>query len=242
MRLRLYLINASHPCGAAVKALAIKGLDYKAVEWPPVLYAPIQRALFGARTVPSLRIDRTEKISGSTAIMRRLDELSPDPPLFPADPERRAAVEEAESWGDRVFQPVGRTLLWAAFINDVGAMPSYREGSKIPLPGFAVRASMPLMARVGVRVNRTGDEPARRALAELPSQLDRIDGYIEAGTVGDADHPNAADLQIASTLWLMMTIGDVRPLIDGRPCAELALQLFPSWPGQVPAGALPPAG
>jgi glutathione S-transferase len=235
MRLRLYLINGSHPCGTVVRALSLKGLDYKVVEWPPVVHAPIQRALFGARTVPSLRIDRTEKVSGSTSIMHRLDELVPEPPLFPS-----AEVEDAERWGDRVFQPVGRTLLWAAFINNTAAMPSYTEGSKIPLPSAAVRATMPLMARIGVRVNRTGDEPARRALAELPSQLDQVDGYIEAGTIGDAEHPNAADLQIASTIRLLMTIGDVRPVIDGRPCAELALKLFPSWPGHVPAGALKP--
>jgi glutathione S-transferase len=235
MRLRLYLINGSHPCGTVVRALSLKGLDYKVVEWPPVVHAPIQRALFGARTVPSLRIDRTEKISGSTSIMHRLDELVPEPPLFPS-----AEVEEAERWGDRVFQPVGRTLLWAAFINNTSAMPSYTEGSKIPLPSAAVRATMPLMARIGVRVNRTGDEPARRALAELPSQLDQVDGYIEAGTIGDAEHPNAADLQIASTIRLLMTIGDVRPVIDGRPCADLALKVFPSWPGHVPAGSLKP--
>jgi hypothetical protein len=35
-----------------------------------------------------------------------------------------------------------------------------------------------------------------------------------------------------------MTIGDVRPLIDRRPCGRLALELFPSWPGHVPAGSL----
>lgn len=235
MRLRLYLINGSHPCGVAVKALSIKGLDYKVVEWPPVLHAPIQRVIFGARTVPALRIDRGEKISGSTSIMHRLDQLVPAPPLFGS-----AAVEDAERWGDRVFQPVGRTLLWAAFLNNTAAMPSYTEGSRIPLPAVAVRASTPLMARIGARLNRTGDKQARRALAELPSQLDQVDGYIAAGTIGDGEHPNAADLQISSTVRLLMTIGDVRPLIDGRPCAELALKLFPSWPGHVPAGSLRP--
>jgi glutathione S-transferase len=34
----------------------------------------------------------------------------PEPPLFPADPDRRAAVEEAERWGERVLQPVPRQL------------------------------------------------------------------------------------------------------------------------------------
>src|SRR5436305_9047556 len=57
--------------------------------------AHVQKALFGARTVPGLKIDG-EKISGSRAIMRRLDQLVPDPPLFPRDPEACARVEEAE--------------------------------------------------------------------------------------------------------------------------------------------------
>jgi hypothetical protein len=36
-----------------------------------------------------------------------------------------------------------------------------------------------------------------------------------------------------------MTLGDIRPLIEGRPCAALAERWF--WPsaGSAPAGALP---
>jgi hypothetical protein len=32
---------------------------------------------------------------------------------------------------------------------------------------------------------------------------------------------------------------DVKPLLDGRPCLALALRLFPSYAGHLPAGALP---
>jgi glutathione S-transferase len=241
MRLKLYVVHGSHPCAAVEKALQIKGLEYAKVEYPPTLHGPIQRVRFGARTVPSLRIDGTEKISGSRAIMRRLDQLEPSPLLYPADPDERAAVQDAERWGDETFQPVGRTLIWAAFLHDPGAMVSYTEGSKLPLPPFAIRASGPGVARIAARVNRTGDEPARRDLGLLPGYLDTIDGYIAAGTIGDAEHPNAADLQILSTIALLLTIEDVRPLIDGRPCADLARALFPNTPGRLPAGALPAA-
>ena len=55
--------------------------------------------IFGPRTVPGLRIDGTEKISGSRAIMRRLDQLAPEPPLFPADPAQRAPVEAGRTLG-----------------------------------------------------------------------------------------------------------------------------------------------
>ena len=48
---------------------------------------PIAAAAVRRRTVPALRIDG-EKVQGSRAIMRRLDELVPEPPLFPSDPDR----------------------------------------------------------------------------------------------------------------------------------------------------------
>ena len=82
-----------------------------------------------------------EKISGSRAIMRRLDELAPEPRLWPADPERRALVERAEEWGDEVYQPIARRLLWGALRRSPAALVSYADGSRIPLPGPAIRAS-----------------------------------------------------------------------------------------------------
>jgi hypothetical protein len=53
--------------------------------------------------------------------------------------------------------------------------------------------------------------------------------------------PNAADLQIASTSRLLLTIGDVVPLFDGHPAREHALAVFPAAGGSVPPGVLPPA-
>ncbi len=237
MRLRLYVVHGSHPCAAVEKALSIKGLSYSVFEWPPPLHAPMQRVIFGKRTVPALRID-SEKLSGSRTIMRRLDELVPEPRLIPTDPSERARVEEAERWGDEVLQPVARELIWAAFVNSPSAMVSYSEHSRLPLPAAAIRLSAPVIARLGSRLNRTGDEVARKDVQALPGQLDRVDAWIADGRIGDPEHPNAADLQIASTVRLMLTLADVQPLIEGRPCAELARRLFPTVDGEMPAGSL----
>lgn len=237
MRLRLYVVHGSHPCAAVEKALRMKGLSYEVTEWPPPLHAPIQKALFGARTVPGLKLDG-EKVSGSRAIMRRLDELVPDPPLFPVDAAARAKVEEAERWGDEVFQPVARELIWAGFTHQPEAMVSYGEHSRLPLPAPAIRLSAPLIARLGAQLNRTSDDVVRSDLQALPGQLDRIDAWIADGTIGDPERPNAADLQLASTIRLMLTLADLRPLIEGRPCGELARALFPDADGELPAGSL----
>jgi glutathione S-transferase len=173
--------------------------------------------------------------------MRRLDQLVPDPPLFPADADARARVEEAEGWGDEVLQPIGRQFLWAGFSHAPDAMVSYAEHSRLPLPASAVKLSAPLIAALASRLNHTNDDVVRSDLSALPGQLDKIDAWIDDGTLGDSDHPNAAALQIAATIRLLMTVADVRPLIAGRPIAKLAMALFPQYDGEMPVGTLPAA-
>jgi glutathione S-transferase len=238
MRLKLYVVHGSHPCAAVEKALSLKGLEYSVFEWPPPTQAAGQRVIFGGRTVPGLRIDGSEKVQGSRAILRRLDQLAPEPPLLPSDPADRERVEEAERWGDEVFQPVARELVWAGMLTSPAAMVSYSEHSQLRLPAPAVKLSAPLVARLSARLNQTNADVARRDLQTLPTQLDKIDGWIVDGRIGDPERPNAADLQIFSTVRLLMTLEDARPLVDSRPCARPALGLFPQIDGRMPAGSL----
>ena len=100
MKAKLYVVAASHPCYAVARALDLKGVPYKRVEWPPTMHVPMQRLRFGRGTVPGVVLDG-EKVIGSRAIMHRLDELRPDPPLYPADAGTRRAVEEADSGATR---------------------------------------------------------------------------------------------------------------------------------------------
>jgi glutathione S-transferase len=234
----LYVIHGSHPCSAVERAFALKGIPYRRVELPPPLHALHQRIRFGARTVPALRTDRGERISGSSAIMRRLEQWAPEPPLWPAEPVRRAAVEAAETWGDATYQPVARRMLWTAFGRAPRAMASYQEGSRLPtLPGPVLVTLAPLAVGIQRRLNDVSDERLRADLAELPAQLDRIDGWLAEGVLG-GEAPNAADLQIASTSRLLMTIEDLEPLFAGRPAGGHALAQFPTGPGRVPRGVL----
>jgi glutathione S-transferase len=234
---RLFVVHGSHPCATVERALRLKGIPYRTVELPPPMHAPIQRVLFGQRTVPALRLNG-EKLVGSRTILRRLEELRPDPPLFPADAGARARVEEAEAWGDETFQSVARRLLWFGMRRNPGAMVSYSETAKPRLPAPVVRISAPLIARAAGRLNNVSQAAARADLEALPGYLDRIDGWIADGTIGGED-PNAADLQISSTVRLLMTLEDLRPTIETRPAGQLALRLFPQVDGRMPAGSLP---
>jgi glutathione S-transferase len=75
----------------------------------------------------------------------------------------------------------------------------------------------------------------RRDLAALPGILQRIDDWIAEGVIG-GEQPNAADFQIATSVALLMTMEDIRPLIEGRPAAELARRIVPDFPGHAPSG------
>jgi len=238
MPAKLYVVHGSHPCATVARAMDMKGVPYKVVELLPPMHAAVQRVHFGSRTVPGLKLESGEKISGSRAIIRRLEELAPEPALFPADPDARVAVGRAEEWGDEVWQPMARRLLWRTFTMHPQAMKSYQAGSRFPLPAPAVRALAPTVNAVERRLNAADEGAVRADLRALPGHLDRIDGWIAEGVLG-AETVNAADLQIATTSRLMLTIGDVRPFFAGRPAEAHAMGLFGEWAGSTPAGVFP---
>src|SRR5829696_7819919 len=65
MPARLFVVHGSHPCAAVERALQLKGVPYTAFEWPPPLHAVGMRLLFGPRTVPAIRFEDGEKVSGT---------------------------------------------------------------------------------------------------------------------------------------------------------------------------------
>jgi glutathione S-transferase len=182
------------------------------------------------------------RVQGSTVISRELDRLQPDPPLFPADPEQRRRVEEAERWGDEELQPIPRTIIWWTFKRDRAGMQSFLEnapaGARLGLPAhLAVKTAGP-MINLGAKLNESNDDHVRAELSRVPAAVDRIDGWIEEGVL-NGDELNAADYQIAPSIRLLMTFDDLRPAIEGRPAARLAERLLPDSLGRVPA-AFPP--
>jgi glutathione S-transferase len=236
-RPKLYALPASHPCAAVEAALTMKAIDFQRVDLLPILPVLVGPLLWGGTTVPGMR-ENGRRLVGSRPIMRRLDEMVAQPPLLPApgDPSREQVLE-AERWGDEVFQDVPRRLIYAAFLRQPRAMESYAAGAKLPLSPAMLRPAMPLTARLGALKNKSTDDAARADIAELPGQLARIDGWIEEGLLG-GEQPNAADLQIGATVRLLMTIGDVRSLVEDRPASRLA-RYFPPMVGSLDAGVLP---
>jgi glutathione S-transferase len=239
---KLYSIPGSHPAAAARAMLDLKGIPYKRVDLPPVVSRGLMRVYgFPGNRVPALKIDG-RKVQGSRNVSRELDAMQPEPPLFPADPGQRAAVEEAERWGDEVFQQMPRTISWWAlkrrksdlgsFLEEAGPIARFGMPSKI-----AVATSGPIL-RMAIRLNDSTDETVRSTLESIGPALDEVDRLIATGVIG-GEQPNAADFQIGASVALLRTFEDVREAIDDRPAAELARRLYPWYPGRV-GSSFPP--
>jgi glutathione S-transferase len=234
---KLYVIASSHPCATAEAALRIKGVTYQVVELPAELHRLHQRWRFGRPTVPSIVLEG-ERVVGSRAIVHRVDELVPDPPLLPEDPSRRAAVEDAERWGDEVLQDVARRIEIAALLRRPEALPSYMEDSRLPWPSWLVRRAGPLVMRSAAWFHGANEHAVRADLASLPAHLDHVDELIAAEVVG-GERPNAADLQLGSSVRILSDLGDVQPLLEARPALRLGERFSPLLRGNCPTGAFP---
>jgi glutathione S-transferase len=232
--LTLHVLTPSHPCMTAEAALRRKGLEYEKValrtphtEEMERLYGP------GNGTVPGLMIDE-EPVHGSRAILDRLERMVADPPLYPEP--MADAIREAERWGDVELQDLGRRLPWGSLHFRPQATGTFGGGRGSLDPAgtdFAIR-----VARAMWKYHRISAERLAEDLAGLPAKLDHVDELARAGVVA-GDDPNAADFQIGATLRVLLTVGDLRPLIEGRPAEDVARRWFPDYAGDVPAGAFP---
>lgn len=234
----LYALRASHPCETVEAGLRLKRLPYERVDLTFGIAPWQQIARFGRRTVPALRVGR-QSVVGSRLILRAIEGLAPDPPLVPADPEQRAAVDEAEEWGDLVLQEEARWIAIYGVSLRPEAAASFGGDSLPPIPGPVSEPFTKFF--FGAEMRALGHPPTRvreQYLPALAARLDHVDGLIERGVIG-GEQCNVADLQIAASVRLLLCLEDLRGAIDARPCGELARRLMPDYPGSLPAGTLP---
>ena len=136
---KLYVIPGSHACRSGMLMLEHKQVPYRRVDILTLLHPLVvrlhgfdaggqTRSVGGRRpvgirlgdrlgTVPALAANG-HRVSTNHEIARFLDEHHPEPPLFPADPERRTAVEEEERWANDTLQMAARRIVGAAVVRD----------------------------------------------------------------------------------------------------------------------------
>jgi glutathione S-transferase len=244
----LYVIPGSHACRSAMLMLAHKRQPYKRVDFITLTH-PVMSRLHGfdangetrtaagkrplglrmadrLGTVPALAAG-SARVSTNHEIARYLDREHPDPPLFPSDPQRRVAVEEAEAWANETLQMEARRIPAAAIIRDPAAHARASADGRMGYLLFRHElARRVLIPRVLGKTFAISGQPDRDPIAELPGMLDRIDGWIHAGVLG-GDELNVADFMVAPSLALILYRPDARPLFEGRPALELVDRLLP---------------
>ena len=248
---KLYVIQGSHACRTAMLMLDHKGIDYERVELPTALHpfflrlrgfagnpAPFRKLggqprsarrmlavadRFG--TVPALLADG-QRVKTNREIARFLDRLRPDPPLFPADPDHRHTVEEAERWGDEVFQMAARRMGLAAARYAPDGPLAGDDGRLGPLLWRNRAVRLIGMRLLALSVFAAGKGAESELLAELPGMLDRIDGWVESGVL-NGEQLYAADFMIAPSLALLCYRPDLGAEIERRPLIGLVDRLLP---------------
>jgi glutathione S-transferase len=100
--LRVYRIPFSTNVERVSLALAHKGLDVEWEDIDPADRSPVEE-VSGQTLVPVL-VDGTRVVFDSTVILRYLEDLQPEPALFPRDEARRAELDVFLDWFNRVWK------------------------------------------------------------------------------------------------------------------------------------------
>jgi glutathione S-transferase len=115
-------------------ALGHKGLEFEEAVISYEDRSPVL-AVSGQPLVPVLVHDG-EVMVDSMAIVARLEELFPRPPLYPADPVRREQVELFVDWFDRVWKVAPNAIEAGGDVAALGArMEAHLDGFEALLTG-----------------------------------------------------------------------------------------------------------
>ena len=195
----LWHIEVSHYNEKARWALDYKKIPYELRVPMPGLHGV--RALVltrGAqRRLPVLELGG-RRIGDSTAIIAALEAHTPEPPLYPADPEQRARALTLEEWFDEELGPNVRRLLWHHTLPDTDATVASLFTTPAPVRERLLRATAPLVRPVVRRDYGVNAESVAVAHARVLAAMDRIEDELQPSghLVGDAF--SVADLTAAA--------------------------------------------
>jgi glutathione S-transferase len=195
----LWQFRASHYNEKVRWALDWKGIAHERRTLLPGWHVPRVLWMTGQQQVPVLVIDR-KAIADSSHIIETLEDMRPDPPLYPADPAARRRALELEDFFDEQLGPHGRRAFFVAIIDqtdflvdifgrDEGALTRSLYRTSFPLTRIAMRAAMGL-----------SDDGAARSRTKVVAALDRIEAELQPSGYLVGDRFSVADLTAAALL------------------------------------------
>ena len=188
--LRVHRIPFSTNVERVALAAGLKGLPVAWVDHDPRDRAGV-RALSGQDLVPVAELPDGRVLHDSPVILRALDKLAPDPPLWPALPAERATADVFAEWFNVVWKgPPNRIAdalerpgdrAWLAASRDVfeGLLTErpYLLGGR---PGIADVLAYPFL-RYGRGVSADDRDPFHAVLAEHldPTEHPRLKAWLD---------------------------------------------------------------
>jgi glutathione S-transferase len=198
----LWHIPVSHFSEKVRWALAYKAIEHKRHVAPGGTHPAVARALTRGQcsTFPVLRIDG-RNVGDSTAIIAALEELQPDPPLYPADPDERRRALELEEWFDEHLGPQVRLLGWHELVMDPERLESIALNMTPGLRRFPSVAAWATRSFVNMRFKVSSPEAAERAKADVLTALDRLEAELRDSDYLVGDRFSVADLTAAALFY-----------------------------------------
>jgi glutathione S-transferase len=100
--LRVYRIPFSTNVERVALALGHKGIEVEWIDVDPVDRSKVERV--SSQPLVPVLVDGSRVVVDSTVILRYLEDLQPEPPLFPTEKARRAELDVFLDWFNRVWK------------------------------------------------------------------------------------------------------------------------------------------
>ena len=196
------------------RGLQLKKIEYELV--PPQGFGDLRRWSPQTGKMPVADING-ERIYDSTLILRRINELFPEPPLLSRDPEIAAAQRQLEDWADESLYWYVMALRWT------------RKNARATVGQITEGAPALRRALLGVMLRRfLGSKPRAQGLGRLPDavvvrelsgRLDDLIIQLGGRPFFFSDQPSIADLAVYGMLHAGISgpTPEVNRLVGERP-------------------------
>jgi glutathione S-transferase len=171
--MRLYQFPISHYCEKVRFALDYKGINYSTRNLLPGLHRFTTTRIGHGSSVPVLSRDGVA-IQGSAAIITYLDEVFPEKPLTPSDPNLRAEALAWERWLDEGVGPAVRRYCYHTLLDHRGLTSGFFAKGGPWWGGLYLRVSYSALVKKMRRFMDINEATAADALTQTRGFLARL--------------------------------------------------------------------
>lgn len=211
----LHQFEVSPFCDKVRRVLHFKRKPYEIREVPPTETLLRLKRLNPVGKVPVLE-HGSMVVSDSSEIARYLDEVFPEPPLFPVSPRERALAHMIEDWAD---ESLYFFEIWFRFglRENAGEWSRRTSESEPPLLRAATQRALPTLMRNVLKQQGLGRKAPEVVLEEYQRHLGSVDAWLDGQEWLVGDQPSIADIAVYSQLACAAETGEASALLAEHP-------------------------